>query len=59
MQETAYGALVTDLDPKLEALLSRQDERLPFLHPAWLRTWLSEFGGSYEPLLLDLRPGTS
>jgi CelD/BcsL family acetyltransferase involved in cellulose biosynthesis len=57
LQETARGLLVADLDPKLEALLSRQDERLPFLHPAWLRTWLSEFGGDYEPLLLTCTQG--
>lgn len=48
---------MADLDPKLEALLSRQDERLPFLHPVWLRTWLSEFGGNYEPLLLTCTQG--
>ena len=57
MQETAQGTLVADLDQKLEALLARQDERLPFLHPAWLRTWLSEFGGNYEPLLLTCTQG--
>jgi CelD/BcsL family acetyltransferase involved in cellulose biosynthesis len=57
LQETANGTLVADLDPKLEALLSRQDERLPFLHPVWLRTWLSEFGGDYEPLLLTCTQG--
>ena len=48
---------MADLDPQLEALLSRQNERLPFLHPAWLRTWLSEFGGNYEPLLLTCSQG--
>jgi CelD/BcsL family acetyltransferase involved in cellulose biosynthesis len=57
LQETAQGTLVADLDPKLEALLSRRAERLPFLHPAWLRTWLSEFGGNYEPLLLTCTRG--
>lgn len=57
MQETARGALVEDLDPKLEALLQRQPERLPFLHPAWLRTWLSEFGGNYEPVFLTCTEG--
>jgi CelD/BcsL family acetyltransferase involved in cellulose biosynthesis len=51
LQETAQGTFV-DLDPALETLLSRQAERLPFLHPAWLRSWLSEFGGNYEPLIL-------
>jgi CelD/BcsL family acetyltransferase involved in cellulose biosynthesis len=48
---------VTDLDAKLEALLSRQDERLPFLHPAWLRVWLSEFGGDFEPVFLTCKDG--
>ena len=57
MQDTANGTFVADLDPQLEALLSRQNERLPFLHPAWLRTWLSEFGGNYEPLLLTCSQG--
>jgi CelD/BcsL family acetyltransferase involved in cellulose biosynthesis len=57
LQETAQGTLVADLDPKLEALLARQPERLPFLHPAWLRTWLSEFGGNYEPVLLTCADG--
>lgn len=38
-------------------LLSRQQERLPFLHPIWLRTWLSEFGGDYEPLILACERG--
>jgi CelD/BcsL family acetyltransferase involved in cellulose biosynthesis len=44
------GAL--DLEPRMEDLLARRDERLPFLHPTWLRTWLSEFGGNVEPLFL-------
>jgi CelD/BcsL family acetyltransferase involved in cellulose biosynthesis len=57
LQETANSALVADLDPKLEALLSLQSERLPFLHPVWLRTWLSEFGGHYEPLILTCNDG--
>ncbi|HEX6259479.1 MAG TPA: GNAT family N-acetyltransferase [Woeseiaceae bacterium] len=57
MQETALGLHSADLEPKLEALLSRNSERLPFLHPAWLRTWLSEFGGNYEPVLLTCSDG--
>ena len=56
LQETAQGTFV-DLDPALEALLARQPERLPFLHPAWLRTWFSEFGGNYEPLMLSCGEG--
>lgn len=36
----------------MEELLAQQDERLPFLHPVWLRTWLSEFGDRCEPLFL-------
>ena len=57
LQETANGTLVADLEPRLEALLSRQTERLPFLHPAWLRIWLSEFGDHHEPLLLTCSDG--
>jgi CelD/BcsL family acetyltransferase involved in cellulose biosynthesis len=36
----------------MEELLRQRDERPAFLHPVWLRTWLSEFGDRYEPLLL-------
>jgi CelD/BcsL family acetyltransferase involved in cellulose biosynthesis len=36
----------------MEDLLQRRPERLPFLHPVWLQTWLSEFGGACEPLLI-------
>jgi CelD/BcsL family acetyltransferase involved in cellulose biosynthesis len=50
LQGTAPG--VTDLEPRLEQLLSLYPERLVFLHPAWLRTWLSEFGGSHEIVFL-------
>lgn len=57
MQETAQGALIDGLDPGLEHLLSLHAERLPFLHPAWLRTWVSEFGGDYEPLVLTCHEG--
>jgi CelD/BcsL family acetyltransferase involved in cellulose biosynthesis len=57
LQETAQGTQTADLEPKLEALLSRHSERLPFLHPAWLRTWLSEFGGDFEPLFLTCSDG--
>jgi CelD/BcsL family acetyltransferase involved in cellulose biosynthesis len=57
MQRMASGVELTDLDPKLEQLLSRHSERLPFLHPAWLRAWLSEFGGNFEPLFLTCNQG--
>ncbi|HEX5369690.1 MAG TPA: GNAT family N-acetyltransferase [Dehalococcoidia bacterium] len=46
---------VTDIDDRLEQLLSLYPERLVFLHPAWLRTWLSEFGDSHEVVFLCCR----
>lgn len=50
MQLTARGLdTATGAGPALESLLSQRTERLPFLHPAWLTTWLAEFGGSCEP----------
>ena len=49
-QGTATG--VADIEPGLEQLLSLYPERLVFLHPAWLRTWLSEFGDSHEVVFL-------
>ena len=52
MQGTARGADIQELEPGLEQLLSHQNERLVFLHPAWLRTWLAEFGKDYEPVIL-------
>ena len=45
---------IRDIDVAMDALLSRCVERSPFLHPVWLRTWLSEFGEGCEPLFLDV-----
>jgi CelD/BcsL family acetyltransferase involved in cellulose biosynthesis len=42
----------------MEALLALQPERLPFLHPTWLLTWLSEFGGNVEPVCLCAEDGS-
>ena len=42
-----------ELDPAIEGLMARRDERVVFCHPVWLRTWLAEFGDSYEPVFLD------
>ena len=56
-QSTASGVELIDLDPKLEQLLSQQPERLPFLHPAWLRAWLAEFGGNFEAVFLTCNQG--
>src|SRR3712207_3660241 len=42
----------------MRALLARRDERLPFLHPTWLLTWLSEFGGNVEPCFLTAEDGS-
>jgi CelD/BcsL family acetyltransferase involved in cellulose biosynthesis len=55
--QTANGIQVADLEPRLEQLLAQHSERLPFLHPAWLRNWLAEFGGNYEPLFLTCDQG--
>ena len=49
----ASEAGVQQLDAVMEELLGRRAERLPFLHPIWLRTWLAEFGSDHETLFLD------
>ena len=51
------GAAITDIDPGMEELLRQRPERPPFLHPVWLRTWLSEFGDRYEPVFLTSESG--
>jgi CelD/BcsL family acetyltransferase involved in cellulose biosynthesis len=57
LQGAASGAGLSSLDSRLEELLARRQERLVFLHPAWLRTWLAEFGGAVEPLVLTCGDG--
>jgi len=57
LQGAAPGAGLSKLDSQLEGLLNRQSERLTFLHPAWLRTWLAEFGANVEPLVLTCGDG--
>ncbi|HWO72602.1 MAG TPA: GNAT family N-acetyltransferase [Dehalococcoidia bacterium] len=57
MQGAAKGAELTRLEPSLEELLKRHAEQPVFLHPAWLRTWLSEFGLNCEPIFLSARNG--
>ena len=52
MQGAASGTNLTTLDPKLEELLDKQAERPVFLRSAWLMTWLSEFGGDCDALML-------
>ena len=49
---------ILDLEPRMESLLALRSERLPFLHPTWLRTWLAEFGGNVEPLFLTAGDGS-
>jgi CelD/BcsL family acetyltransferase involved in cellulose biosynthesis len=49
----APEAGIRELDAAMEDLLTRRDERLTFLHPVWLRTWLATFGDGHEPLFLD------
>ena len=56
-QSTASGIELVDFDPELEQLLAQHSERLPFLHPAWLRAWLAEFGGNVEPVFLTCNQG--
>jgi CelD/BcsL family acetyltransferase involved in cellulose biosynthesis len=58
LQGAASGAGLSKLDSRLEDLLSRNDERVVFLHPTWLRTWLTEFGGAVEPLVLTCGDGS-
>jgi CelD/BcsL family acetyltransferase involved in cellulose biosynthesis len=58
LQGAASGAGLSRLDSGLEELLGRRQERLVFLHPAWLRTWLSEFGGAVEPIVLTCGDGS-
>jgi CelD/BcsL family acetyltransferase involved in cellulose biosynthesis len=42
----------TDIEGGIADLLARREERPVFLQPAWLRTWISEFGEGCEPLFL-------
>jgi CelD/BcsL family acetyltransferase involved in cellulose biosynthesis len=58
LQGAASGAGLSSLDSRLEDLLNRHEERPVFMHPAWLRTWLSEFGGAVEPLVLTCGDGS-
>jgi CelD/BcsL family acetyltransferase involved in cellulose biosynthesis len=44
---------VRDPAENIDELLERQAESCVFVHPAWLRTWLSEFGEGCEPVFLD------
>jgi len=50
LQRTAVS--FTDVEAGMEAILGRLEERPVFLTPAWLRTWISEFGEGCEPLFL-------
>jgi CelD/BcsL family acetyltransferase involved in cellulose biosynthesis len=45
------------LAPEWADLLARCDEPVPFMHPAWHRVWLEEFGGDREPVILSIRDG--
>jgi CelD/BcsL family acetyltransferase involved in cellulose biosynthesis len=57
LQGAAPGTDLSKLDSRLEDLLSRQTERLTFLHPSWLQTWLAEFGANCEPIVLTCDNG--
>jgi CelD/BcsL family acetyltransferase involved in cellulose biosynthesis len=50
VQSTAVS--FTDVEAGIETILGRHEERPVFLTPAWLRTWISEFGEGCEPLFL-------
>jgi CelD/BcsL family acetyltransferase involved in cellulose biosynthesis len=57
LQGAAPGTDLSKLDSRLEDLLQRQTERLTFLHPSWLRTWMAEFGTNCEPIVLTCDEG--
>ncbi|HLF72387.1 MAG TPA: GNAT family N-acetyltransferase [Dehalococcoidia bacterium] len=57
MQRATAGVGLSDLDPAMEALLNRREERPVFLHPTWIRAWLSEFGSDCEPMFLRAGDG--
>lgn len=44
---------VREIDKDIGDMLAQREERPVFLHPVWLRTWLTEFGENYEPLFLE------
>ncbi len=50
MQEAETS--VPSFNSGLESLMAEHAEKLIFVHPVWLQTWLSEFGDHCEPLLL-------
>ncbi len=56
-QSAPSGIGLVDFVPQLEQLLAQHSERLPFLHPAWLRAWIEEFGGNFEPVFLTCSQG--
>lgn len=44
-------------EPEWAALHGRVPDASPFLHPAWHRVWLRNFGGSSRPVFLSVRRG--
>jgi CelD/BcsL family acetyltransferase involved in cellulose biosynthesis len=50
---STYSLGTRELDPVMERLFAQREERLVFQHPVWLRTWLAEFGESFEPVFLE------
>ena len=49
----ASGTDIREIDAAVDALLAGRDERITFLTPTWLRTWLAEFGERYQPVFID------
>ena len=45
------------LESEWAALHTRVAGASPFLHPAWHRAWLRNFGGTYSPVFLSVRRG--
>jgi CelD/BcsL family acetyltransferase involved in cellulose biosynthesis len=45
---TASG-FVRNIDSEIDCIWALRAERIPFLHPLWLRAWLAEFGDRFQP----------
>jgi CelD/BcsL family acetyltransferase involved in cellulose biosynthesis len=50
---TSPASGVREIDATMEELLALREERVVFLSPVWLRTWLAEFGERYEPVFVE------
>jgi hypothetical protein len=50
---------VRDIDSEIDCIWALGAERIPFLHPLWLRAWLAEFGDRFEPAFLVCGDGAN